>query len=78
MFKKIPETDHLHRGDFITMNENFLEIERELGDLGFEYINVGERPGDMTGDLVRTAAEKINRNFARVAKYLEAFINDPN
>lgn len=57
------------RGDFLAINENF-EMAAERTGLDLEMINCGEAPYDKTGDSIRDACLKINRNFDKLAKAL--------
>lgn len=54
------------RINFEKINQNFTL----LGD-GFEMVNTGSSPGDGTGDTIREAWKKVNRNFARLAEALD-------
>jgi len=52
---------------------NFEKINRNftlLGD-GFEMVNPGSTPGDGTGDTIREAWRKVNRNFAKLEEALK-------
>jgi hypothetical protein len=63
--KHIPERDYPDRSDMIMLNDNFKELEESFG-VEMEYINVGKEPNDASGDLLRDAMQKVNRNFKRI------------
>ena len=64
----IPEIDRIDRSDMIKINDNFKELEKSFG-VEMEYINVGEASNDGAGDPIRSAMQKINRNFQRIEAY---------
>lgn len=64
--KLIPERDMFARADAQQINENFKELAATYG-LELEMINCGEYPGDCTSEPIRSAMQKINRNFLKLA-----------
>lgn len=68
---KIEERDiPLKREDWLMVNENFKEIHDKTG-IELEMLNCGEAPNDGTGDLVRDACMKMNRNFKKIELFME-------
>ena len=57
------------RNDSLIVNENFRLLENAL-EIDLEMINCGTYPGDATGDQLRDAMLKINRNFQKIEDVL--------
>jgi hypothetical protein len=56
------------------VRENFqwINLNFEMFDLDLLMVNCGEYPGDATGESMRDAWIKVNENFAKIEKALEA------
>lgn len=56
----------ISRGKWIDVNINFQAVYSEQG-LGVpDVINVGQKPGDGTGDTLLVALDKVNHNLERI------------
>jgi hypothetical protein len=67
-----------YRKNFVRLSMNFEALGFVAAMRGVELlaVNVGEYPGDATGDTFRDAWIKVNENFAKIEKAVEVKQND--
>jgi hypothetical protein len=57
------------RGDFLALNENFKQVSSKTG-IVLEMVDCGKYPNDGTADSMREAMMKVNRNFEKIAAWV--------
>jgi hypothetical protein len=65
----MPKDRDPRRDDWLCVNHNLREIADKTG-LELEYVYCGEHPNDFTGDSIRDAMGKLNRNFEKIEQAL--------